>query len=50
MVRAFPSSKGLSLTTFEGGSLVSHGYLSIGDLTSLLLYTVYVGSGLQMLT
>jgi len=34
----------------EGGSLVSHGYLSIGDLTSLLLYTVYVGSGLQMLT
>ncbi|KAL0955750.1 hypothetical protein HGRIS_001965 [Hohenbuehelia grisea] len=33
-----------------GGSLVSHGDISVGDLTSLLLYTVYVGSGLQMLT
>ncbi|KAF9460732.1 P-loop containing nucleoside triphosphate hydrolase protein [Collybia nuda] len=30
--------------------LVSHGEISVGDLTSLLLYTVYVGSGLQMLT
>ncbi|KAI0067647.1 hypothetical protein BV25DRAFT_1819042 [Artomyces pyxidatus] len=33
-----------------GGSLVSHGTISVGDLTSLLMYTVYVGSGLQMLT
>lgn len=33
-----------------GGTLVSHGTISVGDLTSLLLYTVYVGSGLQMLT
>ncbi|KAH9957683.1 P-loop containing nucleoside triphosphate hydrolase protein [Russula dissimulans] len=33
-----------------GGSLVSHGLISVGELTSLLMYTVYVGSGLQMLT
>ncbi|TFL00627.1 P-loop containing nucleoside triphosphate hydrolase protein [Pterulicium gracile] len=33
-----------------GGSLVTQGAISVGDLTSLLLYTVYVGSGLQMLT
>jgi putative ABC transport system ATP-binding protein len=33
-----------------GGSLVTQGQISVGDLTSLLLYTVYVGSGLQMLT
>ncbi|KAF8514644.1 P-loop containing nucleoside triphosphate hydrolase protein [Hysterangium stoloniferum] len=33
-----------------GGTLVSHGVISVGDLTSLLLYTVYVGSGLQMLS
>ncbi|TDL16129.1 hypothetical protein BD410DRAFT_731753 [Rickenella mellea] len=33
-----------------GGTLVSQGVISVGDLTSLLLYTVYVGSGLQMLT
>ncbi|KAI9452277.1 P-loop containing nucleoside triphosphate hydrolase protein [Lactarius psammicola] len=33
-----------------GGSLVSHGQISVGELTSLLMYTVYVGSGLQMLT
>ncbi|KAA1470423.1 hypothetical protein DENSPDRAFT_836220 [Dentipellis sp. KUC8613] len=33
-----------------GGSLVSRGVISVGDLTSLLMYTVYVGSGLQMLT
>ncbi|KAG6864786.1 hypothetical protein C0991_007160 [Blastosporella zonata] len=33
-----------------GGTLVSHGEISVGDLTSLLLYTVYVGSGLQMLS
>ncbi|EMD33179.1 hypothetical protein CERSUDRAFT_118237 [Gelatoporia subvermispora B] len=33
-----------------GGTLVSQGHISVGDLTSLLLYTVYVGSGLQMLT
>jgi len=34
----------------KGGTLVSHGDISVGDLTSLLLYTVYVGNGLQMLT
>ncbi|KAH8103534.1 P-loop containing nucleoside triphosphate hydrolase protein [Cristinia sonorae] len=33
-----------------GGTLVSGGAITVGDLTSLLLYTVYVGSGLQMLT
>ncbi|TRM67785.1 P-loop containing nucleoside triphosphate hydrolase protein [Schizophyllum amplum] len=33
-----------------GGTLVSAGTITVGDLTSLLLYTVYVGSGLQMLT
>ena len=33
-----------------GGSLVSSGAISVGDLSSLLLYTVYVGSGLQTLT
>ncbi|KAI0288713.1 P-loop containing nucleoside triphosphate hydrolase protein [Russula brevipes] len=33
-----------------GGSLVSHGQISVGELTSLLMYTLYVGSGLQMLT
>ncbi|KAH8827887.1 P-loop containing nucleoside triphosphate hydrolase protein [Flagelloscypha sp. PMI_526] len=33
-----------------GGSLVSQGVISVGDLTSLLMYTAYVGSGLQMLT
>ncbi|CAL1711971.1 unnamed protein product [Somion occarium] len=33
-----------------GGTLVSSGAITVGDLTSLLLYTVYVGSGLQMLT
>lgn len=35
---------------YLGGMLVSRGEISVGDLTSLLLYTVYVGSGLQMLT
>lgn len=38
------------LIQFTGGSLVSKGAISVGDLSSLLLYTVYVGSGLQMLT
>jgi len=33
-----------------GGTLVSQGHISVGDLSTLLLYTVYVGSGLQMLT
>lgn len=33
-----------------GGSLVSKGVISVGDLTSMLLYTVYVGNGLSMLT
>lgn len=38
------------LINLVGGSLVSKGSISVGDLTSLLLYTVYVGSGLQTLT
>lgn len=50
--------RGLSPRCFEigcpimhlGGSLVSHGQISVGELTSLLMYTVYVGNGLQMLT
>lgn len=29
---------------------MSHGQISVGELTSLLMYTVYVGNGLQMLT
>ena len=33
-----------------GGTLVSKGLITMGDLTSLMLYTFYVGSGLQMLT
>ncbi|KAF9228497.1 hypothetical protein BS17DRAFT_851606 [Gyrodon lividus] len=33
-----------------GGTLVSKGAITVGDLTSLLLYTAYVGNGLQMLT
>ncbi|KAI0343512.1 P-loop containing nucleoside triphosphate hydrolase protein [Trametopsis cervina] len=33
-----------------GGTLVSSGAISVGDLTSLLMYTVYVGGGLQTLT
>ncbi|KAJ7647754.1 P-loop containing nucleoside triphosphate hydrolase protein [Roridomyces roridus] len=33
-----------------GGTLVSQGQISIGDLTSLLFYTVYVGNGLSLLT
>ncbi|KAI0276183.1 P-loop containing nucleoside triphosphate hydrolase protein [Russula aff. rugulosa BPL654] len=33
-----------------GGTLVSNGQISVGELTSLLMYTLYVGSGLQMLT
>ena len=40
----------ISSRSSTGGTLVSHGEISVGDLTSLLLYTVYVGSGLQMLT
>lgn len=33
-----------------GGSQVAQGIITVGDLTSLLMYTVYVGSGLQTLT
>ncbi|KAL0579611.1 ATP-binding cassette permease mdl1 [Marasmius crinis-equi] len=33
-----------------GGTLVSQGQITVGDLTSLMFYTAYVGSGLQMLT
>ena len=29
---------------------MSNGQISVGELTSLLMYTLYVGSGLQMLT
>ena len=50
--------RGLSTRCFEtscpivhlGGTLVSRGQISVGELTSLLMYTVYVGNGLQMLT
>lgn len=45
----YPALLGYSQSS-AGGTLVSHGEISVGDLTSLLLYTVYVGSGLQMLT
>lgn len=33
-----------------GGSQVASGIITVGDLTTLLMYSVYVGSGLQMLT
>ncbi|QRV83758.1 ABC transporter transmembrane region [Ceratobasidium sp. AG-Ba] len=33
-----------------GGSLVSSGQISVGDLTSLLMYTAYVGGSLSMLS
>ncbi|KAN0137888.1 P-loop containing nucleoside triphosphate hydrolase protein [Lactarius tabidus] len=33
-----------------GGSLMSRGQISVGELTSLSMYTVYIGSGLWMLT
>ncbi|KAJ7350634.1 P-loop containing nucleoside triphosphate hydrolase protein [Mycena albidolilacea] len=32
-----------------GGTLVSQGQITVGELTSLLLYTAYVGNGLSML-
>lgn len=38
------------MTSWAGGTLVSRGSITMGDLTSLLLYTIYVGNGLQMLT
>ena len=44
------TSTNFDLIRTKGGTLVSHGDISVGDLTSLLLYTVYVGNGLQMLT
>ncbi|KDN40009.1 hypothetical protein K437DRAFT_258792 [Tilletiaria anomala UBC 951] len=39
----------LTLLTY-GGSLVGRGLLSVGDLTSLLMYTAYLGGGLASLT
>ncbi|KAJ7099509.1 P-loop containing nucleoside triphosphate hydrolase protein [Mycena belliarum] len=33
-----------------GGMLVSRGEITVGDLTSLMFYTAYVGNGLSMLT
>ncbi|KAJ7655385.1 P-loop containing nucleoside triphosphate hydrolase protein [Mycena rosella] len=33
-----------------GGILVSKGQITVGDLTSLMFYTAYVGNGLSMLT
>lgn len=33
-----------------GGTLVSRGEISVGDLTSLLLYTAYVGGALGNLS
>lgn len=35
---------------FLGGSQVAGGFITVGDLTSLLLYTAYVGGSLQTLT
>jgi hypothetical protein len=49
LTRSLPSTNFVFIRS-KGGTLVSHGDISVGDLTSLLLYTVYVGSGLQMLT
>lgn len=39
----------VTLLTY-GGHLVSLGALTVGDLTSLLMYTVYLGSGIAMMT
>ncbi len=39
----------LTLLTY-GGHLVSHGEISVGDLTSLLMYTAYLGGGMVSLT
>ena len=39
----------ITLLTY-GGHLVSLGQLSVGDLTSLLMYTAYLGGGLMMMT
>jgi putative ABC transport system ATP-binding protein len=39
----------LTLLTY-GGSLVSKGVISVGELTSLLMYTAYLGGGLANLT
>jgi ABC-type multidrug transport system fused ATPase/permease subunit len=44
------ASERVALSPHLGGSLVSHGQISVGELTSLLMYTVYVGNGLQMIT
>ena len=33
-----------------GGTLVSRGVISVGDLTSLLMYSAYVGSSMGMLS
>ncbi|KZV84372.1 hypothetical protein EXIGLDRAFT_727295 [Exidia glandulosa HHB12029] len=33
-----------------GGTLVSRGVITVGELSSMLLYTLYVGNGLSMLT
>lgn len=39
----------LTLLTY-GGSLVSKGVITVGELTSLLMYTAYLGGGLASLT
>ncbi|KAJ7747766.1 P-loop containing nucleoside triphosphate hydrolase protein [Mycena metata] len=46
---AFFSGTGFLCLLGYGGSMVSQGQISIGDLTSLLLYTAYVGYGTQFL-
>jgi ABC-type multidrug transport system fused ATPase/permease subunit len=46
----FPHILTFPISHCEGGTLVSRGEISVGDLTSLLLYTAYVGSSLSMLT
>ena len=45
-----PLNLGVTLNCSLGGTLVSRGEISVGDLSTLLLYTAYVGTGLQMLT
>jgi ABC-type multidrug transport system fused ATPase/permease subunit len=46
---SFSTRKG-HYTEWIGGSLVGHRQISVEKLTSHLMYTIYVGSGLQMLT
>ncbi|KAM0793593.1 hypothetical protein ACM66B_001026 [Microbotryomycetes sp. NB124-2] len=46
----FAGNTTLILLLLYGGSLVSRGVISVGDLTSLMVYTFYIGSSLIGLT